>query len=304
MVPGGVPEKDFYKNILDNLYEGVYFCDMQRKITFWNKAAERITGYRKEEVLGTRCSDNLLRHVDGDGKELCFVGCPLAGTISDGSIREAHVYLHHKQGHRVPVSVRVSPVRDDSGSIVGGVEIFSDNSSFQQILHEMEKLKQDAYVDKLTGAGNRRYGEMALQTRLYELKSFGTPFGIVFLDLDNFKQCNDTYGHTTGDDILIMTSKTIMNILRRNDSISRWGGEEFVIILPNVDEGVLRDVAERIRLFIQRSYIVVQGNPVAVTASLGVTLALPSDFPASLIERADRLMYESKVSGKNKVTMG
>jgi len=293
-----------HEKLLDSLFDGVYFVDTERRITFWNKAAERITGYRKEEVLGSRCSDNLLRHVDENGRELCFVGCPLAGTISDGTIREAHVYLHHKQGHRVPVSVRVSPVRDESGTIAGGVEIFSDNSSFQQILHEMEKLKQVAYVDKLTGAGNRRYGEMTLQTRLYELKTFGTPFGVVFLDLDNFKQCNDTYGHKAGDDILVMTAKTISNILRRNDSIARWGGEEFVMILPNVDEAVLRDVAERIRLFIPKSYITVQGTPVAVTASIGATLAVSSDSPASLIERSDRLMYESKESGKNKVTMG
>lgn len=293
-----------HEKLLDSLFDGVYFVDRDRKITFWNKSAERITGYSREEVLGSRCSDNLLRHVDENGKELCFAGCPLAYTISDGNVREAHVYLHHKQGHRVPVSVRVTPVRDEDGSVIGGVEIFSDNSSFRQILQEMEKLKEEAYVDELTTAGNRRYGEMCLATKIYEMSTFGKPFGLIFLDLDNFKHFNDTYGHKTGDDILIMASRTIMNILRRVDAISRWGGEEFIVILPDINEAVLSDVAERIRVFIQNSYIMVQGKMINITASIGGTSARAGDTVASIVERADTLMYASKASGKNKVTLG
>ena len=293
-----------HEKLLDSLFDGVYFVDRDRKITFWNKSAERITGYSREEVLGSRCSDNLLRHVDENGKELCFAGCPLAHTISDGNVREAHVYLHHKQGHRVPVSVRVTPVRDEDGSVIGGVEIFSDNSSFRQILQEMEKLKEEAYVDELTTAGNRRYGEMCLATKIYEMSTFGKPFGLIFLDLDNFKHFNDTYGHKTGDDILIMASRTIMNILRRVDAISRWGGEEFIVILPDINEAVLSDVAERIRVFIQNSYIMVQGKMINITASIGGTSARAGDTVASIVERADTLMYASKASGKNKVTLG
>jgi diguanylate cyclase (GGDEF)-like protein/PAS domain S-box-containing protein len=290
--------------LLDSLFDGVYFVDPDKKITFWNKAAERITGYSKEEVIGSRCSDNLLRHVDENGHELCLTGCPLAATIKDGCIREAHVYLHHKQGHRVPVSVRSSPVRDEDGAVIGGVEIFSDNSNLLQILREMERLKKDAYVDELTNVGNRRFCEMTLQTRLFELKSFGVPLGLIFLDLDNFKQYNDIHGHATGDEILIMTGRTITNILRRMDSIARWGGEEFVVILPHIDVEVLQEVSERMRSFIESTYLVSGDKRFNITASIGATMALLEDTPSSIIQRADRLMYESKASGKNRVTMG
>jgi len=293
-----------HEMLLDNLFDGVYFVDPDRKITFWNKAAERITGYSKEEVIGSRCSDNLLRHVDENGHELCLTGCPLSATIRDSGIREAHVYLHHKQGHRVPVSVRTSPVRDEDGTVIGGVEIFSDNSNLLQILRDMERLKKEAYVDELTNVGNRRFCEMTLQTRIFELKSFDVPFGLIFLDLDNFKQCNDIHGHAAGDEILIMTGRTITNILRRMDSICRWGGEEFVVILPHIGVEILREVSERMRAFIESSYLVTGGKSFNITASIGATMALLKDTPSSIIHRADRLMYESKASGKNRVTIG
>ena len=245
-----------------------------------------------------------MRHVDENGHELCLTGCPLAATIQDSGFREAHVYLHHKQGHRVPVSVRTSPVRDEYGKVIGGVEIFSDNSNLLQILRDMERLKKEAYVDELTNVGNRRFCEMTLQTRIFELKNFGIPLGIIFLDLDNFKQCNDVHGHVTGDEMLIMTGRTITNILRRMDSISRWGGEEFVVILPHIDVGVLQEVSERMRAFIESGYLVSGGKRLNITASIGATMALLEDTPSSIIQRADRLMYESKASGKNRVTLG
>ena len=293
-----------YEKLLDSLFDGVYYVDLDRRIIFWNRAAERITGYRREEVMGSCCSDNLLRHTDEQGNELCLIGCPLQATVADGHTREANVYLHHKQGHRVPVSVRVSPVRDDTGAIIGGVEIFSDNSNLLQILREMERLKQDAYVDDLTGVGNRRFGEMTLNTRLYELRSFKTPFGVVFFDIDRFKRCNDTYGHAVGDEVLTMVARTAANVLRRMDSIARWGGEEFVVILPSIDAQTLHDVAERIRVFIEMSFLVTQGTTLNVTASLGATMALPDDTPETVIRRADGLMYASKEAGRNRVSTG
>jgi diguanylate cyclase (GGDEF)-like protein/PAS domain S-box-containing protein len=297
-------DKVSHEILLDSLFDGVYFVDTDKKITFWNKAAERITGFSKEEVLGSRCSDNLLRHVDENGHELCLTGCPLSATIKDSGFREANVFLHHKQGHRVPVSVRTSPVRDEDGAVIGGIEIFSDNSNLLQILRDMERLKKEAYVDELTSVGNRRFCEMTLQTRLFELKNFGIPFSLIFLDLDNFKQCNDIHGHVIGDKILIMTGRTITNILRRMDSISRWGGEEFVVILPHVEVEVLLEVSERMRAFIESSYLVSDGKSLNITASIGATMALLEDTPSSIIQRADRLMYESKASGKNRVTIG
>jgi diguanylate cyclase (GGDEF)-like protein/PAS domain S-box-containing protein len=288
--------------ILDSLFDGVYFVDTQRRITYWNAAAERISGYSREEVLGSSCADNMLRHVDGGGCEMCDSSCPIAGTMKDGQARETPIFLHHRLGHRVPVSVRTTAVYDDQGVLAGAVEIFSDNSSSLQIMQEYEQLKQDAFMDPLTGIGNRRYGEMTLSTRMFDLQTHGIPFGLLFLDIDRFKLFNDSYGHKTGDDVLVMVAKTIALALRKIDVVARWGGEEFVVILPGANRVVIMSVAERIRMLIEKSFIMVGADRLTVTVSLGATLSEPDDSVKTVVSRADRHMYRSKEEGRNRVT--
>ena len=240
-----------YETLLESLFDGVYYVDLDRRVVIWNKSAERITGYTKEEVVGAFCYANILRHIDDAGRELCLDGCPLAATMQDCKPREASVFLHHKLGHRVPVSVRTSPVRDASGAVIGAIEVFTDNSKALQILKELEVLKQEAYLDKLTNVGNRRYGENALSTCIFQWQNHGTSFGVIFLDIDHFKNLNDSAGHKAGDDVLVMVGQTILNTLRRLDVVVRWGGEEFVAILPSITVDLLRVVAERMRVFIE-----------------------------------------------------
>lgn len=290
------------EKLLDSMFDGVYFVDLDRRITYWNNAAERITGYNRSDVVGSRCSDNLLRHIDANGRELCQHGCPLAATMQDGKTRESSVFLHHAFGHRVPVSVRTSPVRDDAGQILGAVEIFSDNSSSLQILHEYEQLKQDAYLDQLTAVGNRRYGEMTLSTRIYELRQHDIPFGVLFIDIDHFKRFNDQYGHRTGDDVLVMTAKSISYSLRKMDSVARWGGEEFIVILPGASRVIVKSVSERIRILIENSFIMAGKDKLNVTVSIGATMSRPDDTVETIVGRADRHMYLSKSRGRNRVT--
>ena len=292
-----------HEHLLDSLFDGVYYVDTDRTITFWNKAAERITGFPKQEVCGACCADNILRHIDQDGNELCVGHCPLAATLKDGKNREAHVFLHHKDGHRVPVSVRITPVRDEKGTIIGAIEIFSDNSDRLELAKKVEDLKQAAYMDILTGIGNRRFCEQVIRTRLYEMQSFKISFGIILFDVDKFKTFNDNYGHKTGDAVLRMMAKTVAGTLRQQDHVCRWGGEEFVAILSNTSLEILKKICERIRIFIEKSFIIEQEQKLNVTASLGATLSRKNDTMESLINRADRLMYDSKKMGRNCITI-
>lgn len=294
----------FYEKVLESLFDGVYYVDVNKNIQIWNKGAERITGFTKAEVIGSCCGNNILRHIDEEGQELCATGCALSATMHDGKMREISIYLHHKQGHRVPVSVRVAPVRDDAGEIIGGVEIFTDNSSSMQIIRELELLKQEVYLDRLTSVGNRQYGEITLQTRIFELTTHGIPFGVMFLDIDHFKVVNDSYGHKTGDEVLAMVGKTITSVFRRSDTVFRWGGEEFVVIFHNASPKSLELLSERLRVFIERGFIKKGGRKITVTASIGATLARLDDTPESIIHRADTLMYASKTAGRNCVTIG
>ncbi len=105
-----------YQKLLDNLYEGVYIVDKDRKILYWNEAAEKMTGYSRKEVIGRFCRDNLLRHIDNEGKSLCNNQCLLESAIREGKKREAELFFHHREGHQVPVLVRIAPILDNDGN--------------------------------------------------------------------------------------------------------------------------------------------------------------------------------------------
>jgi diguanylate cyclase (GGDEF)-like protein/PAS domain S-box-containing protein len=288
----------FYQELLDTLYDGVYYVDLHRRITFWNKAAETITGYSRQEVVGRKCSDNLLRHVDDRGTRLCLDTCPLAHTITDGQARRVAVYLHHKDGHRLPVSVRIAPLRNDTGRIMGAVEIFSDNSEKVAALQHLKELEHMAYLDTLTGIANRRYLEIFLEARFNELARFGWTFGLVFADVDHFKEVNDHYGHLAGDLVLQMVANTLAKNCRSYDLVGRWGGDEFLGIFCHLgNPQKLKTITERLRNLAAKSSIPWRGHPISVTLSLGATMVRPYDTVDSITQRVDQLLYHSKRAG-------
>ncbi|MBI5524361.1 MAG: sensor domain-containing diguanylate cyclase [Desulfarculus sp.] len=291
-------------DILDALYDGVYLVDQQRRITFWNKGAEQLTGYNRQEVLGSSCADNILIHVDENGRNLCLEGCPLAQTLLDKQFHEAEVYLHHKDGHRIPVVVRVSPIRDQMGQMVGALEIFDDNSPRMEVRARVKELEQLAMLDQLTKLPNRRYLEQTMTGRLAELQRLAWPFGVIFMDIDHFKQVNDQYGHDVGDQVLVMVSRTLELNSRPFDLVGRWGGEEFLAIVPNVEAQGLSKVARRYLALVRSSVIFHQMEPLMVTISLGATLATPQDNIETLLQRADTLMYKSKQAGRDRISIG
>jgi diguanylate cyclase (GGDEF)-like protein/PAS domain S-box-containing protein len=295
----------FYQELLDNLYDGVYYVDRRRRITFWNKAAETITGYSRQEVLGRKCSQNLLRHVDDQGVALCLKACPLVQTIKDGKSRTASIYLHHKDGHRLPVSVRAAPLRDDAGRILGAIEVFSDNSEKVASHQRLKELENLAYLDPLTGIGNHRYLQIFLEARFNELKRHGWSFGLIFADIDHFKAVNDNHGHQVGDLVLKMVATTLAKNCRSFDLVGRWGGEEFLCVLSHLNElRELQVIGERFRHLVANSFLTQDDHRITVTISLGATLARPDDAIEGLIQRADRLLYQSKNAGRNCLHLG
>jgi diguanylate cyclase (GGDEF)-like protein/PAS domain S-box-containing protein len=292
-----------YREIVENMHDGVYFVDRERRITYWNKGAERITGYTAAEVVGSSCADNLLVHVDAQGRELCKGSCPLMAAIEDGATHEAEVYLHHKQGHRLPVWVRTAPLHDTAGRFAGAIEMFTDISSRQVLSQQVEDLRKLALIDPLTGISNRRHFETRLHSRLEELRRSGIGFGLLFMDIDHFKQMNDRYGHEAGDRVLRTVAKTLELSVRPFDQVSRWGGEEFAGVFPHTDLEALGGIAERLRLLVAHSRVPTASGELSVTLSIGGTLAAAGDSPASLLKRADGLMYASKENGRNRVTI-
>jgi len=297
-------EKDSYERIIENLYDGLYFVDRDRVITYWNKGAERISGFTADEVVGKSCADNILTHVDSQGNSLCTGMCPLAATIADGTLREAELFMHHKDGHRIPVSVRFSTLTDRDGIIIGGVEVYTDISNQEATKLRVKELEKLALLDNLTQLANRNYIEREIQSRFEEKKRLNVPFGILFIDIDHFKKFNDSYGHDVGDEVLKFVANTFVANTRPFDLYGRWGGEEFIGIIRNINGKELELLGNRVRILIENSYIIHENEKLYVTISIGATLVNRKDTIDSLIKRADTLLYKSKAAGRNCLTIG
>jgi diguanylate cyclase (GGDEF)-like protein/PAS domain S-box-containing protein len=297
-------EGDLFKRIVENLHDGLYIVDRDRKISYWNRAAENISGFSAQEVIGSSCADNILTHIDSEGKLLCLDGCPFEITFQDGKPRDAEVYMHHKDGHRVPVSIRVTALTDREGNIIGGIELFTDISNQNANLLRVRELEKLALLDPLTQLANRSYMEKIIQVRLEEKKRLKVPFGLFFIDIDFFKNINDSYGHDVGDKVLKYVARTFAVHSRPFDIYGRWGGEEFVGIIRNITLSDLIRFGNRLRMLIERSYISNESDKLHVTVSIGATLVKDEDTVETVIKRADTLMYESKKAGRNRLTTG
>ncbi len=299
-------EKEALEKLLDSLQDGIYLINRDKQITFWNRGAERLTGYRKAEVEGSGCWQDILVHVAENGLSLCNSGgCPALDTLKTGETNETELaYLHHKQGYRIPVTIRTSALRDTTGEVIGAAEIFSEKLSREATERELEQLRTLALLDPVTGIANRRYGDVQIQKCLDQHRRYQWPFGLLFIDLDHFKEINDTHGHEVGDRVLNMVAQTLERSTRSFDHVARWGGEEFVAILANVDLATLKTVSENLRALVQKSFLEVEGKRISVSVSIGGTMCRQDDTLETLLRRADGLMYSSKENGRNRVTIG
>lgn len=293
-----------YLRMLDAVKEGVYFVDLNRNITFWNKGAERISGFSREEVMGRSCKDNILVHVDCKGVGVCDRQCPLLYTMEDGISREAEFFMHHRRGHRVPIAVRTTPLEDDNGNIIGGIELFSEINPEDNMRRRIEELEKRALLDELTKLPNRSYLDSELAALFQLWSRSGVPFGVLFFDIDHFKNFNDTYGHDVGDKALQTVANSLSSNARSFDTLGRWGGEEFVGLFPNADKHMLEMISDKFCMVVRNSWIEIGGEQLKVTISIGATCPTDGDTPKTLLKRADALMYSSKQNGRDRATVG
>ena len=164
-----------------------------------------------------------------------------------------------------------------------------------------ETLEHAALTDALTGMQNRRYFDDALKEYLEEFARIQKPVGLLILDLDHFKQVNDTHGHDVGDEVLRTVSNCLKDFTRFHDVVARLGGEEFAVVAPNMDENMLLKLAERIRKAVA-SLVVQSGNiRLRVTTSVGLAVWDGKESADEFFRRADRMLYEAKRLGRNRV---
>jgi diguanylate cyclase (GGDEF)-like protein/PAS domain S-box-containing protein len=308
----------FYQELLDHISDGVYFVDRDRRIQYWSKGAQRLTGYSAEEQVGKQCHQTRLGHMDLAGNNMCVKECPLALSMADGIAHEASLFLTNKRGRKVPIAVRVQPIKGADGAVVGALEIFSDDTLHSEARRKIESMRRLAFLDHLTQLPNRRYLETQLASALAEFQVTRIPFGILLIDLDEFKAINDGFGHMVGDHVLCHVGQTLSDSLRPSDTLGRWGGDEFLAVVRDVDAETLAMLAKRsVRLVAQAAFHFepelslpelkiperkIPKQSITLSVSIGSALSGPGDSAEDLVKRADELMYRSKAAGRGRAT--
>jgi len=257
-----------------------------------NRAFEKMSGYTAAEIIGTAC-----RYiVDTESDETGFAA--IRQAISEQ--REARVLLHdrRKDGEKFWNDFHLAPVRDAAGELTHYVSIQSDVSERQQIL---EQLAYRATFDELTGLPNRQLLFDRLQQAIRNAGMQGRGIGVLFVDLDEFKLINDSMGHSAGDEVLRVVGRRFEKAVRSPDTLGRFGGDEFVVILTEqVDEDGVGRVIERISASLAEP-IEIAGSLHYVTASMGYCRYPDAGEDAeTLLKKADLAMYQAKQQGRNR----
>ena len=295
---------DCYKAILDHTFDGVNYVDDKRRILYWNTGAERITGYQADEVVGQKCQrDEGLCHIDDDGIRLCDNLCPLLKAIDSGEKNQKRVHLRNKAGKRIPVDAVTSPVLDAGRRPIGAVQVFRDASSYEQAEKTAQVIARMAATDPLTGLVNRRAIEIELEIEASRSQRLKLPLSVIFGDIDYFKAVNDSFGHAVGDEVLKGVAKLLSSSVREYDRASRYGGEEFVIMLPETKAEIAMEVAERMRKAVAVWQLIHEEKlwPFSITMSFGVSELAGGEPWEQTVERADKALYRAKKAGRNLV---
>jgi diguanylate cyclase (GGDEF)-like protein len=191
--------------------------------------------------------------------------------------------------------------REISKRLLEGIRLQRANASLAERLHlALQKVELDAVTDALTGHGNRRALDELLKQQAELYTSSGKSFSILMLDIDYFKTINDGFGHMTGDDVLRAFAQRVREYLRPGDVCARFGGEEFVVVLPRTTLEEAREVAERLRLGVAQSPLL-RAPMVHVTVSIGVATLAPDQTVSDLLSTADAAVYAAKYAGRNQV---
>lgn len=291
-----------YLYMLESLYDGFYIVDSDMHVRVWNGGAERLLGHPATDMIDRVWTGRVLAYADHMDKPLKDSDTPIAQALATGRAATHETKIQHADGRWLRVEAYTVPLVDEEGRVLGVAEIHRDLGRTSRRPLENHQLHLAATRDALTGVCNR--GELETQLALLlsdcSKTNFHEPFSVIFADVDHFKSINDTFGHTTGDKVLIEFAKLLQHETYSAEIVGRYGGEEFVILCPSTDIAQAVKRADRVRLSIGR--MEVEGlHARRVTSSFGVTQVEPGDSLESVLRRADEALYEAKRTGRNKV---
>ena len=289
----------FHDQLLSNMNDAVIYIDRDGIVQAWNYAAERLTGIAAGAVVHNSWGPALLGLHNEDG-DIGVEQCPVRRSIETSSHVTGRFAIRHADGGQIPVRLHVAPVASDQPGLCGVVLIAHDASQQRKLEARVESLHKQATQDPLTKVANRAAFDRFLHDLVARRDETGASFSLIICDIDHFKRVNDVHGHPAGDEALVTFASVLSSHSREGDLVSRYGGEEFVLLSPDCDLATAARRAETIRQAVEQTLLPSIGNQ-AVTASFGVTEVQAGDSPDSVLARADRALLQAKDNGRNQV---
>jgi len=285
--------------VLEGLPNGVYVVDLERKILFWNKGAEQITGYHGQEMVGRYCHDDLLMHCDHHHEPLCNESCPLRDTMFDGKPRDADVYLRHKEGHRVPVRVRAVAVRDAEGAIVGAAEIFDERHDLPALRMHPNAQAVHNHTDERTGVSDEASTRSYLDACLRDYEEDHIPFGVLLIAIDGIERFRQSYGPQAVAKALQIAATTLAKSLREGDIVGDWTENRFLALVVNCPAAALAELVFKLKGVVGGAEIPWWGDRLTFKVLIDGAAVRPGDTPASLLARAEAALAASGGKSEN-----
>ncbi|WP_457577751.1 diguanylate cyclase domain-containing protein [Desulfomarina sp.] len=294
-------QKKFQEAVLEHTRDGIVVCDAEGYLSLFNPASVKIHGADLQSVPQHKWTEYFSLFKPDGQTPLSMEEIPLSRALAGEKIRNEEIVIFSSDGKRQTLRVNGQAMYDNNGKKIGAVVTLHDITDLtrarQQLLHM-------AYHDSLTRLPNRRLFHDLLKQMILRARRNKDQIGILFLDLDNFKRINDSYGHERGDLFLIELSDSLQNTLRDSDILCRWGGDEFVIALPQITDSLdAKLVAEKlcgsVRTDMDKRY-----GKSAISISIGIALYPDhGEEPDQLIRLADMAMYTAKHRGKDRYCM-
>lgn len=292
----------FLDQVLEIIDNGIVLFDQDGKLTVANDATKEILGYTDKELVGLSLFDLLKILVGKKDKNL-------AKRILD-SQKKIELTVASKEGETLHLMVGARELKNERDEFAGHAVSLTNNTEQKNLQHALSEknktLSKIATRDALTGIFNRLYFEDVLAQKMLETNRYGTPLALAMIDIDHFKIFNDTHGHLAGDEVLRVVAKVMANSCRKSDIATRYGGEEFALILTGLPKNQnTGSIADRVRKAVEETVVDFNGKPLRVTISVGVADFDVKRHPTKedLIKDADVALYAAKEKGRNQVVM-
>jgi len=280
-----------YSQILSTVHDPMFYIDKSFIFRMVNDAFLKIYKKKQDEIIGKTVEEIIGKKFFDEKIKANIESC------LQGQLVQQQEWFEYPDGLRLFMFMSFYPLLSKDNRVIGVVINSTDITKNKQLEDELKRL---SITDRLTQINNRVKFDQAMGEEVKRSKRYNTDLALIMFDIDHFKHVNDTYGHDVGDKVLVTLVQLVKKCIRETDIFARWGGEEFMLLLPHTNLENTSKLAERIRARLEQTPVETVGK---ITCSFGVSQFLPEDDEETFLKRVDNALYESKKTGRNKVTV-